>query len=154
MARRAPASSSPRVAPRLDWTDKPCQTAWTSPASVLADVAAGSCPVQALRTDRQGWSTLRRLSEPLYTELAALNASPPPDTLARQAERIDLIIGETNQGTEPYGTSFEHVLQRLTRQPLTPQRPTRPQIQVLPGQGHLAHITGPALLARGLDALA
>ncbi|MBS2539464.1 alpha/beta hydrolase [Catenulispora sp. NF23] len=119
---------------------------WDRSVDIVNTRVSGFAPdhVQALRADRQGWSALRRLSEPLYAELAALNASQPPEALARRAERIDLIIGEADQGTEPYGTSFDHVRQRLTA----------PRVQVLPGQGHLAHVTGPALLARTLDALA
>ncbi|MFI0901095.1 alpha/beta fold hydrolase [Streptomyces sp. NPDC020983] len=100
--------------------------------------------VQALRADRQGWSTLRRLSEPLHAELAALNASQAPDMLARRAKHIDLVIGEANLGSGPYGTPFEEIRRRVDQ----------PHVQVLPGQGHLAHIHAPAELGRFLDRLA
>lgn len=100
--------------------------------------------VEALRADRQGWSVLRRLSEPLHAELAALNASPVPEKLALRAERTDLVIGETNIGSNPYGTAFESIRRRLD-QPCT---------WVLPGQGHLAHIHAPGELGELIDSLA
>ena len=100
--------------------------------------------VEALRAHPETWSTLRRLSEPLYTELAALNAAPPPaDLLARHAQRLDLIIGETNVDTAPYGTSFEDVRRHLAD----------PHVHVLAGQGHLGHIEAPAELGRLIDTL-
>lgn len=100
--------------------------------------------VKALRADQNGWSTLCRLSEPLHAELEALNASPEPGTLAQRAERVDLILGESNNGSAPYGTSFDDVRRRISRS----------QVRVLPGQGHLAHISAPKQLAYVLDDLA
>ncbi|MFJ9845824.1 alpha/beta fold hydrolase [Kitasatospora sp. NPDC101155] len=100
--------------------------------------------VEALRADRQGWSMLRRLSEPLHAELAALNASPAPEMLAQRADHTTLIIGEANIGSGPYGTAFESIRRRLDQ----------PCIQVLPGQGHLAHIHAPTELAGLIDSLA
>ncbi|MGA5560713.1 alpha/beta fold hydrolase [Streptomyces platensis] len=100
--------------------------------------------VETLRADPQGWADLRRLSRPAYAELVALNAAPPPDELARRADRVDLIIGQCNHGTAPYGTSFDDVRRRVTRA----------GIHVLPGQGHLAHLQAPAELGRLLNGLA
>ncbi|MFF3258829.1 alpha/beta fold hydrolase [Streptomyces sp. NPDC002932] len=100
--------------------------------------------VDGLRLDPHNWEALRRLSGPLYAELSALNASPPPDTMAQQAGRVDLIIGRRNCGTAPYGTSFDHVRQHITHA----------GIHELPGQGHLAHIEAPAELGRLLNNLA
>ena len=100
--------------------------------------------VEELRTDRDGWATLRRLSGPLYAELDALNTAPPPAALARLAAQVDLIIGQFNRGTAPYGTSFDTVRQRVA--------PAR--VHELPGQGHLAHIQAPAELGRLLNRLA
>lgn len=57
--------------------------------------------VEDLQADQHGWAILRRLSEPLYAELGALNAAPPPDVMARQADQVDLIIGQCNRGTAP-----------------------------------------------------
>ena len=100
--------------------------------------------VEALRTDRHGWATLCRLSAPLYAELDALNTASVPEELARQAGRVDLVIGQDNRGTAPYGTTFADVHQRVTRADL----------HVLPGQGHLAHVQAPTELGRLLNRLA
>ncbi|MER6915608.1 alpha/beta hydrolase [Streptomyces sp. NPDC000594] len=100
--------------------------------------------VEALRADRRGWAALCRLSAPAHAELAALNAAPPPDRIARRADRVDLIVGERNRGTPPYGTSFDDVVQHVPHAEVHP----------LPGQGHLAHREAPAELARLLDTLA
>lgn len=99
--------------------------------------------VARLREDAQGWSTLCRLAAPLYAELSALNAAPLPRRLAGQAGHLDLVVGEQSVGTAPYGTAFEDVRTRLGEH----------QVHVLPGQGHLAHVTGPAALARLVDGL-
>ncbi|MBR7838504.1 hypothetical protein KDL01_34880 [Actinospica durhamensis] len=132
--------------------------------------------VEALRADQYGWSTLRRLSEPLHTELAALNDAPNPDALARRADRVDLIVGEMNAremnageiyasetnaaemdaaemdaAAAPYGASLQDV-RRLIEGPGRPGvEGPRIRTQVLPGQGHLAHIHAPELLSRCLD---
>lgn len=100
--------------------------------------------VEALRADREGWATLSRLSEPLYAETTVLNTTPVPAALARQAGRVDLIIGERNRGTAPYGTSFDDVRKRVEHA----------EVHELPDQGHLGHIQAPAQLARLLDDLA
>ncbi|MGW2488542.1 alpha/beta fold hydrolase [Streptomyces sp. NPDC001606] len=100
--------------------------------------------VEQLRADPHGWAALRRLSEPLHAELAAINTAPPPDALARRAERVDLIIGRHSRGTAPYGTSFDDVRQRVPDA----------GVHELAGQGHLGHIQAPALLGRLLDDLA
>ncbi|WP_346096641.1 hypothetical protein [Streptomyces olivaceiscleroticus] len=100
--------------------------------------------VEALRADCHGWAMLRRLSRPLHAELGALNAAPPPEALARRADRADLIIGQCNRGTAPYGTSFDDVRQRVART----------EVHELPGQGHLAHIQAPTELGHLLNNLA
>jgi hypothetical protein len=100
--------------------------------------------VDDLRVDPHSWATLRRLSGPLYAELSALNAEPPPDLMAQQAERADLIIGQRNRGTAPYGTSFDHVRQHVAHA----------EVHELPGQGHLAHIQAPTELGHLLNSLA
>ncbi|MGW5350445.1 alpha/beta fold hydrolase [Streptomyces sp. NPDC004031] len=99
--------------------------------------------VEALRADRPTWELLRRLSEPLYAEIAALNAEEPR-ALGGRAERVDLIVGAHNRGLPPYGTAFEDV------RALVPGA----AVHELPGQGHLAHVEGPAALAALLDTLA
>ncbi|WP_406451104.1 alpha/beta hydrolase [Streptomyces sp. NBC_01622] len=100
--------------------------------------------VEELRADRDGWAVLCRLSGPLYAELGALNAAPPPDAMARLAAQVDLIIGRFNRGTAPYGTSFDTVRQHVAHA----------RVHELPGQGHLAHIQAPAELGRLLNNLA
>ncbi|MEU6868988.1 alpha/beta hydrolase [Streptomyces sp. NPDC046876] len=100
--------------------------------------------VEDLRADHDSWAVLRRLSGPLYTELGTLNATPPPDVMARQADRVDLIIGQCNRGTAPYGTSFDNVRRHLAHA----------EVHELPGQGHLAHIQAPARLGHLLNTLA
>ncbi|WP_371547128.1 alpha/beta fold hydrolase [Streptomyces sp. NBC_00554] len=100
--------------------------------------------VEDLQADQHGWAILRRLSEPLYAELGALNAAPPPDVMARQADQVDLIIGQCNRGTAPYGTSFDHVRQHVAHA----------EVHELPGQGHLAHIQASAELGHLLNNLA
>lgn len=100
--------------------------------------------VEALRADHSAWSTLRRLSEPLYPELHALSSVEIGDGLGSQAKAIDLIIGERNLSAEPYGTSFERVAAMLHT--CTVRR--------LDGQGHLAHLEDPAALGLLLDGLA
>jgi pimeloyl-ACP methyl ester carboxylesterase len=100
--------------------------------------------VEALRADHSAWSTLRRLSEPLYSELRALSSVEIGDGLGSQAKTIDLIIGERNLDAEPYGTSFQRVAAKV---------PTC-TVHRLDSQGHLAHLEDPAALAFLLDGLA
>ncbi|MYX04771.1 MULTISPECIES: alpha/beta hydrolase [unclassified Streptomyces] len=100
--------------------------------------------VDALRADPEVWEALRRLAAPVYVETAALYGEPAPDSLARRADRVDLIVGGANRGTAPYGTSFDGVAGRVPRA----------GIHELPGQGHMAHLQAPAELARLLEALA
>ncbi|MEW2131460.1 alpha/beta hydrolase [Streptomyces sp. NPDC005435] len=100
--------------------------------------------VENLRADHDGWAALRRLSAPLRAEFGALDATVPPDVMARRAERVDLIIGERNRGTEPYGTSFDDVRERLAHA----------EVHELAGQGHLGHIEAPAELGRLINSLA
>ncbi|MFE6506527.1 alpha/beta fold hydrolase [Nocardioides sp. NPDC057767] len=100
--------------------------------------------VETLRADRDAWATLCRLSEPLYAELGALTRAEMPETLGSQARLIDLLIGEHNVGTAPYGTSFEQVRERVRDA----------EVHRLPGQGHLAHVDAPDTLGQMLDSLA
>ncbi|MCZ1010129.1 alpha/beta fold hydrolase [Streptomyces lydicus] len=119
---------------------------WDATVEIVNRQLAGldTAQVEALRSDRQGWEEMQHLSRPAYAELAALNSAPPPDEMARRADRVDLIIGQCNHGTAPYGTSFDDVRQRVTRA----------DVHVLPGQGHLAHIQAPTELGHLLNGLA
>lgn len=96
--------------------------------------------VAALR-QTPAWPILRRLAEPLAAELTALNDfAPTSDWSALMAE---LLLGEHNQDTEPYGPAFERVAACLPRATVT----------ILLGQGHLAHVDDPVTLGRVLGAL-
>lgn len=100
--------------------------------------------VEVLRSNSDGWATLRQLSEPLYAELLALSLAEIPGSLASRAGLVDLIIGEDNVDMAPYGTSFEQIRARLLRT----------EVHRLPGQGHLAHVEAPEALGRMLNTLA
>lgn len=100
--------------------------------------------VDELRAQPNVWSTLRELSKPLSEELTALNNLTPPTVLGSRARKVDLIIGEINEGKNPYGSSFEDV-RRLIAAPV---------VHTLPGQGHLAHVDAPKELASLIDHLA
>ncbi|NLU70521.1 alpha/beta hydrolase [Streptomyces sp. HNM0574] len=113
--------------------------------TVLRKLAGlGAEDVEALRADRPGWAALRHVSRASYAELAAINSASLPGELARRAQRVDLVVGGRNQGTAPYGTSFDDVREHVPRA----------GTHVLPGQGHLAHAEEPDALARLLDGLA
>lgn len=99
--------------------------------------------VSALRAQHAQWVELRRLSAPLYEETAAIAAASTRGPLATRAARVDLIVGERNQGRAPYGTSFEEVAHRAVRA----------EVHRLDGQGHLAHLEAPERLAAMMDAL-
>ncbi|MEV5122403.1 alpha/beta hydrolase [Streptomyces decoyicus] len=119
---------------------------WDATIEIVSRQIAGldTAHVEALRADRQGWAALRHLSRPAHAELAALNAAPPPEELARRADRVDLIIGQCNDGAAPYGTSFDDVRKRVPRA----------EVHVLPGQGHMAHLQAPTELGHLINDLA
>ncbi|WP_405842803.1 alpha/beta hydrolase [Streptomyces platensis] len=125
------------------------QADWEATVEIVNRQIAGldTAQIETLRADRQGWADLQRLSRPAHAELAALNAAPPPQELARRADRVDLIVGQCNHGTAPYGTSFDDVRQRVARA-------TRTEVHVLPGHGHMAHLQAPAELGHLLNGLA
>ena len=92
--------------------------------------------LRTLRAAPELWAQLCRFADPLAEELAALNRFEPDPAWA--GVPADLILGEHNQGTEPYGTAFAEVAARLPASRTT----------VLPGRGHLAHAEDPATLGR------
>lgn len=100
--------------------------------------------VTGLRADPAVWEELRRFSVPLSAELTALNEVAPPKTLAPEADRVDLIVGERNRHGEPYGMAFDAIAARVSGA----------GIHELAGVGHLAHLEDPVGLGRLLDALA
>jgi len=99
--------------------------------------------VESLRADHTVWAGLRRLSEPLHAETAAINGAPPPTRLATKAGRVDLIVGELDRGRPPYGTSFDDVSRTVPRA----------AVHELHGQGHLAHLNAPTALAALVNSL-
>lgn len=82
------------------------------------------------------WDELKRLAGPVPDELAAVNAFTPDARWAEVAAR--LILGELNQGTEPYGPAFDRAARLLPRASTT----------LLAGQGHLAHAEDPDALGK------
>ena len=100
--------------------------------------------VDYLRSNPQIWDQLCRLSMPSYAELLAVNTGPQPDQFAGLADRIDLIIGQNNRETSPYGTAFENVRAKIEKA----------TVYEMEGQGHLAHIQDPRSLAFLIDNLA
>ncbi|MFJ3956341.1 alpha/beta fold hydrolase [Arthrobacter sp. NPDC090010] len=100
--------------------------------------------VDELRADPGVWGMLRRFSEPLHAELAALNAIAPPEAMAQRPARVDLILGQRNRNAEPYGTAFEAIEGRVPGA----------VVHELAGQGHLAHLEDPAGLGRLINELA
>lgn len=125
--------------------DATAQQDWDRCVEIVNRQISGfpAAQVETLKADQAGWATLRRLSEPLYAEVTALNTTSMPDALARHADRVDLIIGRNNLGAAPYGTSFDDVRQRITHA----------EVHELSDQGHLAHIEAPALLGQLLNDL-
>ncbi|WNF28700.1 alpha/beta hydrolase [Streptomyces sp. C11-1] len=119
---------------------------WDAVVGIVHRRIAGvdAAVVESLRADRETWDALCRLARPAYAELAALYGPPLPDEPARRADRVDLIVGGSNQGRAPYGTSFDDVARRVPRA----------GVHVLPGQGHMAHLEGPGELGRLISALA
>lgn len=99
--------------------------------------------IASLRADSELWAGLTGVSAPLYRETRAINDAAAPEEFAQKAARIDLIVGERNRGTAPYGTTFEDVARRTSRGAL----------HVLPGQAHLAHLEDPAELAAFVNRL-
>jgi len=99
--------------------------------------------VAALRSQEAIWAELRRLAAPIYAETHAINDAPEPGILAADSKRVDLIVGELNQGLSPYGTTFDDVARHV------PHSTTH----LLDGQAHLAHLDAPEHLAALVDRL-
>lgn len=99
--------------------------------------------ISSLRSQDGVWAELRRLGSPIYAETLAINQADQPEALAAAAERVDLIVGGRNRGRAPYGTSFDDVASRIAGA----------KVHELSGQGHLAHLEAPELLAALLDEL-
>jgi len=118
---------------------------WDESVRVVTEQISGMTLERAreLRGDAATWNALAALSRPVFRETVALNTAPAPTGLAQRAERVDLIVGERNRGTAPYGLSFDEVSRLVPRA----------EIHVLADHGHMAHFEGPDDLARLIDRL-
>lgn len=81
---------------------------------------------------------------PSYAELSAVNKGPQPDEFARLADRVDLVIGQHNRNTSPYGTAFDAVRAKIEKA----------NVYEMEGQGHLAHIQAPGCFGSLINTLA
>lgn len=85
------------------------------------------------------WPELCRLARPLGEELAAIdNFDPSYARYTSLALPVTLILGELNRQKRPYGEAFDRFALAM------PQA----SIDVLQGQGHLAHVDDPSSLGR------
>ncbi|MCQ9616147.1 alpha/beta hydrolase [Paenalcaligenes niemegkensis] len=93
--------------------------------------------VEALRTGPD-WQKLCRLAEPAGEEIAAIN-NVEPDYVSYSTIQVPLtlMVGELTEGCEPYGTAFSRFQRTMPNARLARLR----------GQGHLAHVEAPELLA-------
>ncbi|WP_036499734.1 MULTISPECIES: alpha/beta fold hydrolase [Nocardia] len=110
---------------------------------VNTDVSGFSAEYVAALRESPTWAVLRPLAAPLPTELEAVNACRADLQRYRALTvPVTLLLGELNANAEPYGTAFGRIAHAL------PQA----RIDLLPGQGHLAHAQAPHLLARHIAA--
>jgi pimeloyl-ACP methyl ester carboxylesterase len=113
---------------------------------VNRDVSGFSAEYVAELRRSPAWASLVPLAAPLAEELAALNAHSP--MLGRYPSLdmpVTLLVGERSEGGFPYGKPFALFAGAL------PQATT----VRLAGQGHLAHVHAPDLLAKHItDAVA
>ncbi|AHH20563.1 alpha/beta hydrolase family protein [Nocardia nova SH22a] len=105
---------------------------------VNTDVSGFSVEYVAALRQSPIWEVLRPLAAPLAEELAAIDGHTPDRERYRALKLpVTLLLGELNRGSEPYGTAFERIATALPRA----------RVELLPGQGHLAHAGAPGLLA-------
>lgn len=110
---------------------------------VLTEISrAPAEQIVALRSS-PAWDQFKTFAIPAGVELAALNAHDPDFAAYACIEApLTIIVGALNEDHEVYGAAFGRFLDHL---------PDTTKV-VLPGQGHLAHIEDPALLAKTIDA--
>lgn len=118
---------------------------WDATVEIATRRISGMDPavVDGLRADSEVWAELRRLSEPVYAETAALNEAQDITELAGKAERVDLIVGSDNRDRSPYGTTFNDVSAKVAHA----------ELHELAGQGHMVHLEAPSALAALLNQL-
>lgn len=105
---------------------------------VNLDVSGFAPPVVAALRAAPVWPDLCRLAAPLGEELAAIDCFAPSYAGYDRIEvPVTLLLGEINDGAEPYGTAFRRFTEAMPRA----------SIEVMPGQGHLAHAEAPDILA-------
>lgn len=106
---------------------------------VNRDVSGFPAEYVARLRQSPAWQTLLPLAAPVGEELAAINAHSP--VLGRYPSLdvpVTLMVGELSEGRLPYGKPYAMFAGAL------PQA----KMSRLTGQGHLAHVTGPDLLAK------
>lgn len=107
-------------------------------ARILTEV--GGTPQEQVVAMRNlpAWAYLRPLAVPAATELAALNRHEPD--FARFAAALiptTILVGEKSLDREPYGAAANRFIRALPSV----------RTQILPGQGHLAHVEAATQLA-------
>ncbi len=107
------------------------------------DVSGFSAEYVAALRQSPFWEVRRPLTAPLADELAAINGHVPDWDRCRASELpVTLLLGELNRGGEPYGAAFDRIAATLPRA----------RVELLPGQGHLAHSGAPEMLAARIAA--
>ncbi|GAA4829008.1 alpha/beta fold hydrolase [Saccharopolyspora rosea] len=66
---------------------------------------------------------------------------PDLDGYGRIDAPVTLLVGSESENTRPYGPPFAAVAAAMPRA----------RVARLPGQGHLAHLTGPDVLSRAIN---
>lgn len=110
---------------------------------VLTEISRAPAEQIAALRSSPAWDRFKTFAIPAGVELAALNAHDPDFAAYADIEApLTIIVGALNGDHEVYGTAFKRFLDNL---------PNATEV-ALPGQGHLAHIEDPALLAKTVDA--
>lgn len=111
---------------------------------INTDVSGFNASYVAALRQTPAWETLCRLSLPLAEELAAIDRFTPSYEAYKAINApISLIIGELNIGQAPYGPAFDRFSQAM---------PTA-KVDRLAGQGHLAHVEDPGVLAMHISSI-
>ncbi|MFJ4411318.1 alpha/beta fold hydrolase [Streptomyces sp. NPDC088910] len=108
---------------------------------VNRDVSGFSAEYVAELRRSPAWQVLRPLAAPLGRELTALNEHHADLAAYGKLDMpVTLLIGGDNDGAGPYWEPFARIAGAMPRA----------RVHVIPGQGHLAHVQGPAALAAAL----
>lgn len=105
---------------------------------VIEDVSGSTADQLAALRASPAWDYLKPLAIPAGTELAAMNGHAPDFAGYAAIEApVTIIVGGANEHREPYGVAADRFIDAM------PDAATA----ILGGQGHLAHIEAPELLA-------